>query len=112
MRKKKQKMHKEVLYAKKTSSIPNDAVFRLKKNHKNLSTLKYAINLKSYIDSNRSSKSITISDLHNVLYGLVTNSENKMKQQLDHVTQDTNVPACNSVSFSVGEHVDCILEQG
>ena len=74
---KNKRMYKEVLYAKKTSSIPNTAVFRLKRD-KNLSTSEYAINLKSYIHSTRSSKSITISDLRNVLYGLVTNSQNNV----------------------------------
>ena len=77
---KNKRRYKEVLYAKKTS-IPNAAVFGLK-DHKNLSTSDYAINLKSYIDSTRSSKTITISDLCNVLYGLATNSQNSVEQQI------------------------------
>ena len=45
-------------------------IIQIKKNHADLDAEEYADNLISYLDSARSIKSITLTDLNNVLHGL------------------------------------------
>ena len=55
------------------------AMFRLKQNYINVENEKYTENLKSYLDSARSSTNLTIHDLKNVLHALKnTNTEDVM----------------------------------
>ena len=45
-------------------------IIQIKRNHADLDAEEYADNLISYLDSARSIKSITLTDLNNVLHGL------------------------------------------
>ena len=67
-------------------------VIQIKKNHADLDAEEYADNLISYLDNARSIKSITLTDLNNVLHGLT------MTPFLKNDIENTN-------SFVVGEYV-------
>ena len=47
-------------------------VFRLQRNHKDVTTDKYADNLTSYLDTARSCKNITMTALNNILFGIAS----------------------------------------
>ena len=66
------RLYKEVRYAWLTSTSlkPTAAVFRLKRNHKKLESQEYYDNLTSYLSNVRSIKTLTLSDLKNVLHCL------------------------------------------
>ena len=59
---------------------PSSAVFRLKRNHKNLTT---AENLISYLNNARSCKTITIDDLNNVMRGIMGREMSRQDAQAD-----------------------------
>ena len=49
---------------------PTSAVFRLKRNSRNLETREYIDNLSAYLDSMRICKTLTLGDLSNALHGI------------------------------------------
>ena len=53
-----------------TTMKESHALIRLKKNHADLDAEEYAHNIISYLDNARSVKSITLTDLNNVLHWL------------------------------------------
>ena len=67
---KNKRLYVEVRYARKTSLAlkPTAAVFRLKKDHKNLTTEEYTENLAYYLDSSKSATNLTINDLNIMCY--------------------------------------------
>ena len=70
-----EQMKMEVKYGRlmcTSMNPPKAAVFRLQRNHKDLTTDEYAENLISYLDTARSCKNITMNDLNNILIGSVT----------------------------------------
>ena len=71
------RLYNEVRYAQMTcmSLKLTAAVFQLKKNHHNLSNEEHSQNLISYFSSARCCKQITISDLCNVMQGIMGRSE-------------------------------------
>ena len=68
--KKNKRMYDEVKYARITSTSlkSTNAIFRLKKNYKNLPTEEYVDNLSAYLSNARSCKTLTIEDLRNVIH--------------------------------------------
>lgn len=66
-------MYNEVKYAKITcmSLKRTAAVFRLRKDYRNLSTEEYVENLSSYLSIARCCSQTTIGDLRNVIHGIV-----------------------------------------
>ena len=69
------------------------AVFRLKMNHKNLSTDEYGDNLMQYLDNTRNVETISVHDLSSALLGLKSKPQNETEEQ--NVTNN----------IQVGEHV-------
>ena len=67
---KNKRMYDEVKYARMTSTSlkSTNAIFRLKKNYKNLPTEEYEDNLSAYLSNARSCKTLTIEDLRNVIH--------------------------------------------
>ena len=72
------------------------AVFRLKKDGKNLSSEEYASNLCTF-DSSRNVTNLTIGDLRNVLIGL--------NGTIEVAKEDDDVRPSEKDSFQYGEHV-------
>ena len=87
----------EVKYARITSLAlkPSAAVFRLRRNNRNLCTGEYADNLTTHLSSARSFKNITLSELSYALHGISAKSgvQNAVAIQDD------------SREFRPGEHV-------
>jgi hypothetical protein len=69
---KNKRMYNEVKFARLTSMSlkPTAAVFRLKRNSRNLETREYIDNLCAYLDSTRVCKTLTLDDLSNALHGI------------------------------------------
>jgi hypothetical protein len=118
------RLYNEVRYARMCSMSlkPTAAVFRLKRNYKNLPSEDYAENLCSYLCSARSCKTITIDDLNNVMHGIASKDidtvevvmlEKETVVEADHSNQKRlEVPQSSIVendpsgcSFVIGEHV-------
>ena len=59
------------------------SIFCLKRNHQNLSTEEYTDNLCSYLCSARSSKTITMDDLNNVMHSIA-------EKELLNISMDEN----------------------
>lgn len=100
------RLYIEVRYARRTclSLKQTAAVFRLKQNYKNLETEQYAENLKSYLDSARSSTNLTIRDLKNVLHALTNESSSFETHSQDEMTSiSTNRDTPDNIE--IGEHV-------
>ena len=94
---KRDRLYKEVRYAKMTSQVlPSNAeVFRLRtKGSKYLTPQEYASNLSKYLDDSRSVTKVTIGDLHQILLDVESKSGEKegSKQQ----EQDNEVEANSS----------------
>jgi hypothetical protein len=108
---KNQRMYREVRFQRLSSqSLKKDAaVFRLKRDGRNLPTKDYADNLCVYLDQSRNSLSLTLSDLRNVLTGLTGASgiqneycaERIINQS--HDSDDSDTP-----SFHIGEHIAAV----
>ena len=66
---KRERLYKKVRYARKTSLSlpPNAAVFKLRNGGRYLETKDYAKNLSEFLDDSKCVKSLTMSDLHEVL---------------------------------------------
>ena len=76
------------------------AVFRLKRDYKNLCNEEYAEHLILYLNNARSCKYIRIDDLNNILVGLSSGESSSIPHgQPDSSSIDTDV------SLSVGNHV-------
>ena len=120
------RLYNEVRYARMSSISlkPTAAVFRLKRNYKNLPSEEYADNLISYLSSARSCRTITIEELNNVMHGIarktnvgdekedsdqmeVASSSVSTNFQTTPQTQEIEHPAPtdNQNSFVIGEHV-------
>ena len=100
---KNKRMYREVRFHRMTSNRKKetDSIFRLKKDGKNLETIDYANNLKSYLNKTKRLKSISIAELNTVLMGLqaaVTPAISKV-QKSNETLKNPNV------DFEVGEHV-------
>ena len=104
------RMYNEVKYAQMTSTSlkPTNAVFRLKKNYKNLSTNEYADNLSTYLSSARSCKTLTIQDLSNVIHGIAA----KASADLEHCDGISEEQQTNIDSSCVSEQETCQLQPG
>ena len=98
---KNKRLYVEVRYARKTSLAlkPTAAVFRLKKDHKNLTNEEYTENLAYYLDSSKSATNLTINDLNNVLHAL-TESENQ-----EPATSSSIEAVSEEPTYRIGEHV-------
>lgn len=119
---KNERMYKEIRFQRNSSqALKKDAaVFRLKRNSRNLETCEYAANLSVYLDQSRSMTSLTLNDLRNVLTGLnslspdlvtddVTN-EGEGEQESDQVNDESLLQPqilSTNQSFEFGEHVAC-----
>ena len=73
----------------------NAAVFRLQRNHKDLTTDEYAENLKSYLDTARCCKNITMNDLNNILFGIVSSV----------TPSSTSASSSEYTHFVAGDHI-------
>ena len=97
---KNKRMKMDVKYARLmcTSMNPSKAaVFRLQRNHKDLTTDEYADNLMAYIDTARSCKNITMTDLNNILFGIASNVSPLDFSISGRSEEETN--------FMVGDHI-------
>ena len=99
---KQDRLRKEVKYIRLTTTILREdkEVLRLTRNSRGLSSEDYVENLMCYLDTARSCKSLTMTDLNHVLRGLAP--------KLPEVLQDTpSVSDGDGIQkpFSVGEHV-------
>jgi len=100
---------------------PTAAVFRLKRDHHNLSTDEYAENLASYLSNARQCKVITVADLTNVVHGILGKSLQENQEcdvvdkgnACDHIPQNEPQPEEN-LHLICGEHIiafwmeDCV----
>ena len=94
-----EQMKMEVTYARLmmcTSMNPSKAaVFRLQRNHKDLTNDEYAENLISYLDTARSCKNITMNDLSNILFGIVSSV----------TASSTSTSSSEYTNFVAGDHI-------
>ena len=112
-------MHNEVKYARMScmSLKPNAAVFRLKRQYKNLTTDKYADNLIAYLNNASCCKTITVEDLNNVMRGITGRSMDGENQQ-NQTTDDSEIPREISDNtqlppeYQIGEHVIAFWLEG
>ena len=92
-------MKMEVKYARLmmcTSMNPSkSAAFRLQRNHKDLTTDEYAENLISYLDTARSCKNITMNDLNNISFGIVSIA----------TASSTSTSSSEYTRFVAGDHI-------
>ena len=105
-----ERLRKEIHYAKLTCTtmIKTSTALKLTRNSKSLSSQEYADNLKSYLDTARSVKSLTINDLSNVLHGLSATSI-----PVNTSTSAASAPDYDPIhetsitdnSYKVGEHI-------
>ena len=84
-------LYREVRLQKNTSQClkKEAAVFRLKRNSINLSTIEYSSNLSQYLDQSRNVTNLTMNDIRYVLTGLngLNNQpENSNELQIDAAT--------------------------
>ena len=80
---KNKRMYVEIRYARNTSLSLKEtaAIFRLKANHKNLSTDEYGENLMQYLDNTRNVGTISVDDLSSALLGLKNKPQNENEKQ-------------------------------
>ena len=71
---------------------PTAAVFRLKRQYKNLTTVEYAENLMAYLNNARCCKTITVEDLNNVMRGIMGRSMEGENEEDQQTTMDSEVP--------------------
>ena len=96
------RMYREVRFHRMTSNRKKetDSVFRLKKDGKNLETIDYASNLKSYLNKTKRLKSISIAELNTVLMGLHA-AVTPVSSEAQKIVTLKNL----ADGFEVGEHV-------
>ena len=98
------RMYNEVKYARMTSTSlkPTNAVFRLKKNYKNLPTEEYVDNLSAYLSNARSCKTLTIQDLSNVIHCIAAKTSSNIENGGNcHILEKTQT--ANTKSSDVSE---------
>jgi len=61
---------------------PTASLFRLKRNHQNLTTEEYSENLISYLNNAPCCKTLTVEDLNNVMRGIMGRSINVNKNNM------------------------------
>ena len=112
------RLYNEVKYARLTSMSlkPSAPVFRLKRDHKNLSTDDYAANLKSYLNAARCCTTITIDDLNNVMCGIIGRSEGNNNDANSETQTSDEIPhtaaVLNESQYQLGEHVIAFWVEG
>jgi hypothetical protein len=120
---KNKRMYYEVRYARMIciSLKQTAAVFRLKRNHKNLTIDEYTENLIAYLNNARCCRTITVEDLNNVMRGIMgrstnleTPTEHEIPQripisqsQLDQANTLLPIP-----KYEIGEHIIAFLLDG
>ena len=95
---KNKRMKMEVKYARLmcTSMNPSKtAAFRLQRSHKDLTTDEYAENLIPYLDTARSCKKLTMNDLNNILFGIVSSV----------TPSSTSTSSSEYTNFVAGDHI-------
>ena len=103
------RLYTEVRYAKNSClSIKHTAsVFRLKHDHKNLSSKEYVENLSQYLGDARSKKMLTTEDLQDLLVKL---NENCAQQNEDDVCISSSVANDNDIIvYGPDEHIVAVL---
>ena len=100
-------LYKEIRYARMSSISlkPSASIFRLKRNHQNLSTVEYTDNLCSYLCSARSCKTITLLDLNNVIHGIAEKVTNNSTQIIPFQTHKEQPDQSFHQTLDIGEHV-------
>lgn len=111
------RMYKEIRFQRNSSQAlkNNAAVFRLKRNGKNLETSEYASNLVMYLDQSRNITNLTMDDLRNVLTGLshinyeTIENENEVVSDVSECLRNLAIPTedASLPSYECGEHVAC-----
>ena len=104
---KNERMYSEIRFQRNLcQSLKKEAaVFRLKRNGKNLETSEYASNLCQYLDQSRSVTNLTMSDLRNVLIGLShTEDMTSMPNETNVQTSSLNSYSKPNNEFQCGEH--------
>ena len=122
---KNERLYREIRFQRNSSqALKKDAaVFRLKRNSKNLETCEYAANLSVYLNQSRSMTTLTLSDLRNVLTGLHSLRSDQVSDDVEmdgEEEQEESNPVENdeglsqpqiltntNTSFEYGEHVAC-----
>jgi hypothetical protein len=110
------RMYNEVKYARMTSTSlkPTNAVFRLKKNYRNLPTEEYVDNLSTYLSNARSCKTLTIQDLSNVIHCIAAKAsadlENCGSGCILEKQQTANTQSSDVSEQEIGAEVNCNLE--
>ena len=113
-------MYDEVRYARIScmSMKPTAAVFRLKRNHENLTTEEYAENLIAYLSNTHCCKTITVEDLNNVMRGIMSQSMDVPNEsQSNNNTKDPQVSVQlegekNQYQHQIGEHFIAFWVEG
>ena len=79
------RLYIEVRYARMTSSTLKEtaAVFRLKRQGRNLPSAEYADNLKKYFDDTESVGTLSMDDLNSVLTKMMGNGNDDVEQVLE-----------------------------
>ena len=103
---KNERFYFEVRYAKNTSLRlkHTDAVFRLKRDHKNLTNEEYAENLMNYLGSVRKTSSLTVNDLSDAI-SKITGRVSTEISNTETVHSPAELRHQSPSSFKPGEHV-------
>lgn len=110
---KNKRLYDEIRYARVTcmSLKPTAAVFRLKRNHRNLTSTEYAENLISYLNSARCCKRITVDDLRNIMHGIAGRTDSA--ETVDLVEKESNtMEKQKEKQYNLGEHVIAFWLEG
>ena len=105
---KNQQMYIEVRFQKNTSKFlkKDNAIFRLKRDEKNLPMSDYVFNLCLYFDQSRCVGSSSMGDLRNVLNSLKSSTIDSVPQNVEESRYDDK--GNNEEQFQIGEAVACI----
>ena len=119
---KNKRLYNEVRYARITcmSLKGTAAVFRLKRNHRNLSTEEYAENLISFLSNARLCKTITMANLTNIMHGIIGKSgieaptpvlRDEPEEEAANQTSLSS-PDRSHIQYQCGEHVIAFWLEG
>ena len=108
---KNQQMYIEVRFQKNTSKFfkKDNAIFRLKRDGKNLPTSDYVFDLCLYFDQLCCVSSLSMGDLRNVLNSLKSSTIDSVPQNVEESRYDDNEK--NEEQYQIGEAVACIWQQ-
>ena len=111
LKKKSQQMYIEVRFQKNTSKFlkKDNAIFRLKRDEKNLPTSDYVFNLCLYFDQSHCVGSSSMGDLRNVLNSLKSSTIDSVPQNVEETRYDDK--GNNEEQFQIGEAVACIWQE-